>query len=153
MRKIMFTLTGNQGKVAMRLCLLTACLAVLIGSSSGVAARAATVTDPVTADVARLDFGNVTVGTTTWLNVTFTNNTSSVVGMTGGGVTFPFDADFDGSNCVNVGLAPGASCTLAVSFTPTANRHFNGTVFAEWSSSSAVLIQIEITLSGHGDKH
>jgi hypothetical protein len=64
----------------------------------------------------RLDFGNVAVGTTTWLNVTFTNNTSSVVGMTGGGVSFPFGVDFDG-NCFNVGVAPGAICSMAVSFT------------------------------------
>jgi hypothetical protein len=67
-----------------------------------------------------LDFGNVVLGTTGEIAVTFTNMTAGPLmpNYSGGA---PLDANnFGGSqNCAGVALAAGASCQFTYTFSPT----------------------------------
>jgi hypothetical protein len=67
-----------------------------------------------------LDFGSVNVGTTTPVQpVTFTNTGNSPITITAVSVTGEFASD-PASNCSNAILATNQSCTVQVTFTPTA---------------------------------
>ncbi|HVI06771.1 MAG TPA: choice-of-anchor D domain-containing protein, partial [Candidatus Binatia bacterium] len=77
--------------------------------------------------VGNLTFGSQTIGTTSATQIaTFTNNASSPLNVTS--IVATGDFGVTSSNCPSLAvvLAPGASCTLAVTFSPAAAGVRNG---------------------------
>jgi F5/8 type C domain/Pectate lyase superfamily protein/Abnormal spindle-like microcephaly-assoc'd, ASPM-SPD-2-Hydin len=105
------------------------------GSTSGSA---------LTASPSSLSFGNTTVGSTSSAQtVTVSNPGSSAVSMSSIGVSGPFG---ETNNC-GTSLAAGGSCTVSVSFTPTAAGSASGTLSV---NSSAPGSPLTVALSGTG---
>jgi hypothetical protein len=89
-------------------------------------------------------FGSTTVDSTSSAQpVTVTNPGSSAVSMSSIGVTGPFS---ESNNC-GTSLAAGASCTVSVSFAPTAAGAATGTLSV---NSSAPGSPLTVALSGTG---
>ncbi len=99
---------------------------------------------PVTLSATSLTFGSQSVGTTsTPATVTLTNNQSKTLNLT----LITANGDAVQTNTCGTSLAPGASCTLSVSFTPTAKgTRFGIIVITDDAASSPQTI----TLSGTG---
>ena len=106
------------------------------GSSGGPSA--------LTASPSSESFGNQNVGSTSSSqSVTVTNPGTSAVSMSSIGVTGPFG---ESNNC-GTSLAAGASCTVGVTFAPTAAGAATGTLSV---NSSAPNSPLTVALSGTG---
>jgi hypothetical protein len=98
----------------------------------------------LTASPSSESFGNENVGSTSSSqSVTVTNPGTSAVSMSSIGVTGPFG---ESNNC-GTSLAAGASCTVGVTFAPTAAGAATGTVSV---NSSAPGSPLTVALSGTG---
>jgi hypothetical protein len=70
---------------------------------------------------ASLNFGSVTVGTTSAAQtITFTNNATTKLTIKSIVITGPNNTDFSETNNCGTSLGPKTSCTITVTFTPTA---------------------------------
>jgi hypothetical protein len=100
---------------------------------------------PVTVSASSLNLGTVTVGNTSAaVTVTLTNRQSTALAITGVGISGPFA--ISGNTC-GTSLAGGASCTVGVTFTPTATGAVAGTLtFTDNASNSPQ----KVSLSGTG---
>jgi len=98
----------------------------------------------LTASPSSVSFGNQNVGSTSSSqSVTVSNPGSSAVSMSSIGATGPFGA----SNNCGTSLAAGASCTVSVTFAPTAAGAATGTLSV---NSSAPGSPLTVALSGTG---
>jgi hypothetical protein len=98
----------------------------------------------LTASPSSLSFGNENVGSTSSSqSVTVSNPGSSAVSMSSIGVTGPFG---ESNNC-GTSLAAGASCTVGVTFAPTASGAATGTLSV---NSSAPGSPLTVALTGTG---
>ena len=97
----------------------------------------------MTASPSSLSFGSTAVGATSTSTVTVSNSGSAAVSMASVGVTGPFS---ETNNC-GTSLAAGASCTVSVTFTPTAAGSASGTLSV---NSSAPGSPLTVALSGTG---
>ncbi len=98
---------------------------------------------PLTASPSSLSFGSTAVGATSTSTVTVSNPGSAAVSMASVGVTGPFS---ETNNC-GTSLAAGASCTVSVTFAPTAAGSASGTLSV---NSSAPGSPLTVALSGTG---
>jgi hypothetical protein len=96
---------------------LSPLLVTLAGSGSG------GVTSPLSFTPTSLSSSNDVVGTSTLKTVTVKNVTAVPVTISGSSTS----GDYGASGCVTT-LAPGASCTLTVTFTPSTNGTIKGAV-------------------------
>jgi ASPM-SPD-2-Hydin domain-containing protein/immunoglobulin I-set domain protein/Ig-like domain-containing protein len=125
---------------------------VVVSNSAGsVTSNAATLTvnavppGPLTASASTLTFGNVNVGSSSTLSVTFTNSGSSNITISNVSISGPgFTA-----NGVSAGLivTPGQTVTLNVTFAPAATGSVTGSVSVVSNASNS---PASITLSGAG---
>jgi hypothetical protein len=100
---------------------------------------------PVTFSVSSLNFGWVKVGTTSLpKNVTVTNRSSATITFTSIAPSASFSVS---SNTCGSSLAAGASCTVGITFSPTATGTVNGTLTL---TDSAVTSPQTLTLTGTG---
>ena len=102
-------------------------------------------TTPLTANPTSLNFGGVTLGSSSTLSTTLTNNNSSnvtisTVSLTGPGLTV------SGVSSGQI-VGPNQTATLAVTFAPSATGKANGSVTVTSSASSIPTI---VTASGVG---
>ncbi len=133
-RYVQLSFTGNTGWSAAQL----AEFEVFPGGGGGSTGTA------LTASPSSESFGSTTVGSTSAAqSVTVTNPGSAAVSMNSVGITGPFA---EGNNC-GTSLAAGASCTVNVTFTPTAAGAASGTLSV---SSSAPGSPLTVALSGTG---
>jgi hypothetical protein len=106
---------------------------------------AATALTTVTATPPSLSFGNQTVATaSTAQTVTLNNTGSAAFTATAITVSGPF-SETDG--CVNTAVAEGSSCTISVTFAPTATGAQTGQITVQGNVSGG---QLAIGLSGTG---
>src|SRR5207253_10591347 len=77
---------------------------------------------------AQLDFGNVPLNTTASQTIMLTNNGTATLNITGTSVSGTSSSDFSESNNCGTTLAAGASCSIAVTFKPTAAGTVNATL-------------------------
>jgi len=98
---------------------------------------------PLTASPSSLSFGSTAVGAASTSTVTVSNPGSAAVSMASIGVTGPFS---EANNC-GTSLAAGASCTVSVTFAPTAAGSATGTLSV---NSSAPRSPLTVALSGTG---
>jgi F5/8 type C domain/Pectate lyase superfamily protein/Abnormal spindle-like microcephaly-assoc'd, ASPM-SPD-2-Hydin len=99
---------------------------------------------PLTASPSSVSFGSQTAGSTSSAQpVTVSNPGSAAVSMASVGVTGPFS---EANNC-GTSLAAGASCTVSVTFAPTAAGSASGTLSV---NSSAPGSPLTVALSGTG---
>ena len=100
---------------------------------------------PLTASVASLNFGTVTVGTSSAsLTVTLTNNLASALALTR---TISGDFSVAGGTC-GASLAAHASCTTLIRFSPTATGAISGVLTVTYPSTFS---PEEVALSGTGN--
>jgi hypothetical protein len=133
-RYVRLSFTANTGWSAAQLSELE----VFPGSGSGGGGSA------LAASPSSLSFGNQATGSTSAAQtVTVTNPGSSAVSMSSIGVTGPFG---ETNNC-GTSLGAGASCTVSVTFTPTAAGSATGTLSV---ASSAPSSPLTVALSGTG---
>jgi hypothetical protein len=98
----------------------------------------------LTASPSSLSFGNQAVGSTSGAqSVTVTNPGSTAASITSIGATGPFGE----TNTCGSSIAAGASCTVSVTFTPTAAGSATGTLSV---ASSAPSSPLTVALSGTG---
>jgi hypothetical protein len=102
---------------------------------------------PLTLSPATMAFGNVAVGTTSAAKTaTVTNNQTTTLNF-----TFTASGNYaavgSGTSPCGTSLAAGKSCTVSVTFSPTANGNINGAVTV---TDSTIVKQQEVTLSGTG---
>jgi hypothetical protein len=90
-----------------------------------------------------LSFGSVIVGDAGSQPLTLTNLGSTTATLT----QFDLSANFSQTNNCGGSLAPGASCTVTVSFAPTALTDYSGTMSIEFVGAGSPQI---ISLSGSG---
>jgi len=133
-RYVQLSFTGNSGWSAAQLSEFE----VFPGGGGGGGPSA------LTASPSSESFGNTAVGSTSPAQpVTVTNPGSSAVSMASIGVTGPFT---EANNC-GTSLAAGASCTVSVTFAPTAAGSATGTLSV---NSSAPGSPLTVALSGTG---
>ncbi|MGH7778442.1 MAG: choice-of-anchor D domain-containing protein [Candidatus Binataceae bacterium] len=97
---------------------------------------------------AQVHFGRVSTGTTASATVKFAlaRNAQSALTVTGIATSAPFGIDLQSSGCrVGATLAKGASCTVALTFTPTAAVGYSGTL--DFSDSAG---DVDVALKGTG---
>ena len=100
---------------------------------------------PVTFSASSINFSTVTVGTTSPARtVTMTNHLSGALTITTVNASTGFNV---ASNTCGTSIAAGASCTIGVTFSPTATGTVNGTLTF---TDSAVTSPQGVTLSGTG---
>jgi hypothetical protein len=92
-----------------------------------------------------VDFGTVAVGSSSVAADIIITNTGETA--TTGPVSVIFTGPFSGTGC-SAALAPGASCTEKITFTPTAAGAATGTMNASAGTTAAV----SVTLQGSGTK-
>jgi hypothetical protein len=111
----------------------------LVGTDGGTVVHT-----PVSASPGSLAFGNVAVGTTTAAQtVTVSNPGTSAATLTSISVSGPYAQT---NNC-GTSLAAGASCTVSVTFTPTAGGAQSGTLAI---ANSTTATPVGTTLTGTG---
>ena len=102
---------------------------------------------PLTLAPASIAFGNQTVGgTSPAKTVTVTNNQSTTLNFTFA-ASGNYSAAGSGSSPCGASLGAKASCTISVTFTPTANGAINGAVTF---SDSTIVKQQEVMLTANG---
>ena len=102
---------------------------------------------PITLNPTALDFGTVNVASTGQLSVTVTNNTAAPITFLG--VTATGDYATTRNPCPPNGstLAAAATCTLNVTFTPTASGTRTGTLSL---TTDATTLPLTVSLTGTG---
>jgi hypothetical protein len=133
-RYVQLSFTGNTGWSAAQLSEFEVFPG---GGSTGPAGS------PLTASPSTLSFGSTAVGATSTSTVTVSNPGSAAVSMSSVGVTGPFS---ETNNC-GTSLAADASCTVSVTFAPTAAGSASGTLSV---NSSAPGSPLTVALSGTG---
>ena len=133
-RYVQLSFTGNTGWTAAQLSEFEVFPG---GGSTGPPAPA------LSASPSSLSFGSTAVGATSAQTVTVSNPGSAAVSMSSVGVTGPFS---ETNNC-GTSLAAGASCTVSVTFAPTAAGSATGTLSV---NSSAPGSPLTVALSGTG---
>jgi hypothetical protein len=133
-RYVQLSFTGNTGWSAAQLSEFEVFPG---GGSTGPAGS------PLTASPSSLSFGSTAVGGTSTSTVTVSNPGSAAASMSSVGVTGPFS---ETNNC-GTSLAAGASCTVSVTFAPTAAGSASGTLSV---NSSAPGSPLTVALSGTG---
>ena len=94
-----------------------------------------------------LSFGNQTVGTTSASQViTLRNTGNSALTIT----SMAASTNFGEANNCGTGVAANASCTISVTFTPTANGPLSGTLTITDNSNGVAGSMQTVTLSGSG---
>ena len=94
-----------------------------------------------------LTFASQGVGTTSTSQIaTLTNSGTALLTITG----ITASANFGQTNTCGGNLAPASSCTIAVTFTPTANGALNGTLTVTDNSGGVPGSTQTVTLSGTG---
>jgi hypothetical protein len=102
---------------------------------------------PITLSPASLAFGNQAVGTTSPAKtVTVTNNQTTTLNFSFA-ASGNYSAVGSGSSPCTASLGAKKTCTLSVTFTPTANGAINGAVTF---TDTTIVKQQEVTLSGTG---
>jgi Ca-activated chloride channel family protein len=142
---------------------ILACLSVLFAASSlvacgsggpsggGSAPPPATPTPRIQVLPASFDFGRVTSGNTSApLEVTIRNTGTVALGVTGIGlVSTAFSVNLNGGarpcGSATPTIAAGDSCTFRVSFQPTGNGSFNGSVQIGSNDPAAPMVALPIT--------
>lgn len=84
---------------------------------------------------AKVDFGNVVVGTSSTLTRTMSNTGSASLNITS--IVIPSGAPYTQTNTCGSTLAAGAKCTFTFTFTPTANKTQNSSCTITDSASSS----------------
>jgi hypothetical protein len=99
----------------------------------------------LSASASALNFGNVDVGASSTQAFTITNNASGAVSVPGMSLT---GTGFISSTSCGATLAAGATCQVAITFSPTATGPYSGT----WSvnSSSLAFSGLTLALTGTG---
>jgi len=116
-------------------------------NSPQVVALSGSGTTPLTLSPTSLAFGSVAVGTTSPAKTaTVTNNETTTLNFTFA-ASGNYAAAGSGSSPCSTSLAAGKSCTMSVTFTPTANGSIYGAVTV---TDSTIVHQQEVTLSGTG---
>ncbi len=101
----------------------------------------------LTTALAALDFGAESMNTTTGTrSVTLTNTSAGTVTVTG--VTTTAGFAIASSTCANAVLAPGASCIVALTFTPNADGSVVGSLVVAYAGGGPTYI----ALNGIGEK-
>ena len=102
---------------------------------------------PLTLSPSALSFGSVSLGSMATLNLGVTNSSGAPVTFTG--VTASVDYSVAAGTCPANGatLAAGATCSLIVTFTPTATGTRSGTLSL---SSNATALPLTVSLTGIG---
>src|ERR1017187_8216785 len=99
---------------------------------------------PVTFSPAAVNFGNQAAGTTSnTTNVTMSNNLPAALAISGIQATAPFAQ----TNSCGTALAGGSTCTLAVTFSPTATQYSSSSITVSDSASNSPQT---IALTGNG---
>ncbi|MEI7553792.1 choice-of-anchor D domain-containing protein [Candidatus Chlorohelix sp.] len=103
---------------------------------------------PVSQTASGGNFGSVNVGTTANSVVTFSNTNPNTINITGYSIV-PGGSAFSvtGTTCSG-GLAPNASCTYNVSFSPTNIANYNATLEVAYGTAARLIYPI--SLSGQG---
>jgi hypothetical protein len=111
----------------------------------GLSGSGGSTTSPVTLSASSLNFGSVTVGTSSSaMTVTLTNRQSVGLTFNSIGITGAFAIS---SNTCGSGIAAGAACSVGVTFSPTTTGSASGTLsFADNATNSPQ----KVTLSGTG---
>jgi hypothetical protein len=128
---------------------LSASSARITGTANDLArSKVLKVLPAATLDPTRLGFGNQPVGTTSaTLNATLTNAGTAAFAITSIALTGTYAGWFAQGNDCPPSLAPGASCTIGLSFTPAAAA----TRSAKLSiATSATATPLSVALSGTG---
>jgi sugar lactone lactonase YvrE len=116
------------------------------GGSNPVIPLTGSGTAPVVATPTTLAFGTISVGTTSTLSVTITNNGASTIGIGSSiSTSAPFTELFTSANTCLSGLAPTASCTLPVQFAPTTATASSATL-----TINAGATTLTVSLTGTG---
>jgi Abnormal spindle-like microcephaly-assoc'd, ASPM-SPD-2-Hydin/Bacterial Ig-like domain (group 2) len=115
------------------------------GSPQSVTLRGTSVSGNFTALPLSLNFGSVTINTTSLAKtVTVSNGTASTVSINA--ITPP--AGFEQtSNCMSASLIPNGSCTINVTFRPTTTTTYSGNLVIQAASSS---LSSTVALTGSG---
>jgi hypothetical protein len=123
--------------------------ASISGTANGIAkSRILTVTPAAVVSPIALRFGSVVVGTTSApLNATLTNAGAMAIAIDAIGVTGTYASWFPMTENCPANLAPGASCTIAVSFQPLTAASRSAKVSI---ASSATSTPVTVALSGTG---
>jgi hypothetical protein len=77
---------------------------------------------------ASLNFGSITIGTSSTKTVTFTNSGSTTVNITGVSITGTNAAEYSQTNTCGSSVASKKNCTITVTFTPSAKGKQTGTL-------------------------
>ncbi|MCA1701766.1 MAG: choice-of-anchor D domain-containing protein, partial [Actinobacteria bacterium] len=99
-----------------------------------------------------LDFGAVKISQTSSKTVTMTNadtTGTATLGIIGISVSGKNATDYKQTNTCGTALVPGGSCTITVTFTPTANGGRNATLTVDHDAAGAPRT---VTLTGTGSK-
>lgn len=147
----------------MRRIALAACLAAVAALSGGGAIADARQTEPlVTPTWTRLDFGRVAVGETAWRDVVFTNVSDRPVYLVSGysagspmgrSRTWPAFGTGYPSQCFSP-LAPGASCSQPIRFTPNDSGEWLELRAYLWTTDPVTWSQsteVEVFTMGHAE--
>jgi hypothetical protein len=123
--------------------------ASISGTANGITkSRTLTVTPAAVVSPTALRFGSVVVGTiSASLNATLTNAGAVAIAIDSIAVTGTYAAWFPMTENCPASLAPGASCTIAVSFQPLAAASRSAKVSI---ASSATASPVTVALSGTG---
>lgn len=126
----------------------TATLAATSVGASAAAGLAATVEGDANADGPRLrfspsslSFGSQSVGSSTMLAATLSNDGNQAATLTGIGMSTG-GAYFNQSNDCGTSLEPGAQCTVTVAYTPTTARSHGGQVYVAQSTGANVGLDV-----------
>lgn len=122
----------------------TGTLAVSSGSQTLTAQLTGTGVPALTVSPTSLDFGSIDVGATVTKSVTITNNAPAALPFPGVTVTGDWSAV---SNC-GASVASNTSCTVNLTFKPTASGPRTGTMTL--SSSAAAYANLSVALTGNG---
>ncbi len=122
---------------------------VIAASANGISkTKTLTVTPAASVSPTSLRFGSVSVGATSApLNATLTNRGAAAFAVNSIGITGTSAAWFAMTENCPASLAPGASCTIAVTFRPTAALSKSAKLSIETSATASPL---SVSLSGTG---
>jgi hypothetical protein len=96
-----------------------------------------------------LNFSSVKQGTSSTLNVTLRNPGATPLIFSGAGIRLSGAADFTQTNNCGGSVAPGASCSVAVTFTPHATGTFSTNLMVSDNAQSGGGTQV-VSISGKG---
>ncbi len=137
---ISFVPTGNSPNV-------TGTLTVNSGGQGGPLTVNLAATGEILADLGvsplQLSFGNIVLGESSTLPLTLTNSSSATLTLS----AFNLSPNYTQTNDCNGSLAPAATCTVSVTFTPSAPAEQDGTLSIDFSGNGSPQV---ISLTGAG---